>query len=162
MNAGARPAPPGRAGRTRVCPHCKAVVLESLSVCPGCRHHLRWDAEAQQRQEAATCALKVEGEFRHPGADEPLEYDVVIVIHDDRGEEIARKVVGVGALQPGEKCGITLSVEVLPPPRAVEKPAPATLVAVPKAAPAAPAGGSGIRLPDGTVLTPPGLKPRPK
>lgn len=162
MNAGARPAPTGRAGRTRVCPHCKAVVLESLSVCPGCRHHLRWDAEAQQRQEAATCALKIEGEFRHPGTEEPLEYDVVIVIHDDRGEEIARKVVGVGALQPGEKCGVTLSVEVLPPPRALEKPGPAALVSVPKTTPAAPAGGSGIRLPDGTLLTPPGLGPKSK
>lgn len=160
MNAGARPAPTGRAGRTRVCPHCKAVVLESLSVCPGCRHHLRWDTEAQLRQEAATCALRIDGEFRHPGAGEPLEYSVVVVVHDDRGEEIARKVVGVGALHRGEKCGIALSVEVLPPPRAVEKPTPATLVPVPKTTPAA--GGSGIRLPDGTVLTPPGLKPRSK
>ena len=159
MNAGVRAAP---AGRTRVCPHCRAVVLESLSVCPGCRHHLRFDAEAQQRQEAATCALKVEGEIRHPGAEAPLEYNVVIVVYDDRGEEIARKVVGVGALQPGEKCGISLSVEVLPPPRPVEKPAPATLIAVSRTTPAAPAGGRGIRLPDGTLLTPPGLGPKPR
>jgi hypothetical protein len=146
------------AGKTRVCPHCKAVVLESLSVCPGCRHHLRFDAEAQRRQEAATCALKIEGEFSHPGTEEPSEYSVVIVIHDDEGEEVARKVVGVGALKPGQKCGITLSVEVLPPPRAVEASAAVTLTAVPKT-PAAAAGG-GIRLADGTVLTPPGLGPK--
>ena len=146
------------AGKTRVCPHCKAVVLESLSVCPGCRHHLRFDAEAQRRQEAATCALKIEGEFSHPGTEEPSEYSVVIVIHDDEGEEVARKVVGVGALKPGQKCGITLSVEVLPPPRAVQASAAVTLTAVPKT-PAAAAGG-GIRLADGTVLTPPGLGPK--
>ena len=148
------------AGKTRVCPHCKAVVLESLSVCPGCRHHLRFDVEAQRRQEAATCALKVEGVFSHPGTEEPSEYNVVIVIHDDQGEEVARKVVGVGALKTGEKCGITLSVEVLPPPRAVEAPAPVTLTAVPKTP--APAAGGGVRLADGTVLTPPGLGPKSK
>ena len=141
------------AGKTRVCPHCKAVVLESLSVCPGCRHHLRFEAEAQRRQENATCALKVEGDFSHPGTDEPSEYNVVIVIHDDKGQEVARKVVGVGALRPGEKCGVTLSVEVLPPLRVQETPPPVTLAAVPKTS----APASGIRLADGTVLTPPGL-----
>lgn len=159
MNAGARLAPAGRAGKTRVCPHCKAVVLESLSICPGCHHHLRFDAEAQQRQEAATRALEIEGEFRHPGDEEPWEYTVVIVIRDDSGEEVARKVVGVGALEPGEKCGVTLSVEVLPPMRPPEPP-PTVLVSVPKPTSAVPAGGRGIRLPDGTVLTPPGLGPR--
>ncbi len=146
------------AGKTRVCPHCKAVVLESLSVCPGCRHHLRFDVEAQRREEAAVCALRIEGEFSHPGTDEPSEYSVVIVIRDDQGEEVARKVVGVGALRPGEKCGIALSVQVLPPPRAVHSPAPVTLAAVPKTP--APAAGGGIRLADGTVLTPPGVGPK--
>lgn len=146
------------AGKTRICPHCKAVVLESLSVCPGCRHHLRFDAEAQWRQEAATCALKIEGEFSHPGMEEPSEYNVVIVIHDNDGQEVARKVVGVGALRPGEKCSVALSVEVLPPPRAAETPAPVTLTAVPKT----PAAAAGIRLADGTVLTPPGLGPKSK
>ena len=34
----------GTLGATRVCPHCKAVVLQSESVCPGCRHHLRFNS----------------------------------------------------------------------------------------------------------------------
>jgi predicted amidophosphoribosyltransferase len=37
----ARPANPGK---SRQCPHCKATILDSASVCPGCRHHLRFDS----------------------------------------------------------------------------------------------------------------------
>ena len=32
----------GAVGRTRVCPHCKATILESAAVCPQCQHHLRF------------------------------------------------------------------------------------------------------------------------
>jgi len=91
----------------------------------------------------------------------------------------------VGALQGAEKRTFTLSVEVLPPhapveeepPRAAAIPAPKPAVPAPKppVAPAGtapkpaapekpklPPGGSGIRLPDGTVLAPPGLGPKRK
>ena len=44
---------PGTAGATRVCPHCKATILESASVCPACRGHLRYDEAALQRQRLA-------------------------------------------------------------------------------------------------------------
>jgi hypothetical protein len=78
-------------------------------------HHLRFDSEAAKRQVAATSALRVEGLIRHPPLEEPWEYFVVIAIRNDRGEEVARQVVNVGALQGAEKRTFTLSVEMLPP-----------------------------------------------
>jgi len=38
----------GTPGATRVCPHCKATVLETAAICPGCRHHLRFSTDAAQ------------------------------------------------------------------------------------------------------------------
>jgi hypothetical protein len=111
MNVASRPV---STGKTRTCPHCKATILESLSICPGCLHHLRFDSEAAKRQVAATPALRVEGMIRHPPLEQPLEYFVVISIRNDRGEEVTRQVVNVGALQAAEKRTFTLSVEVLP------------------------------------------------
>jgi hypothetical protein len=99
MNVASRPVVPGK---TRTCPHCKAVILESLSICPGCLHHLRFDSEAAKRQVAATSALRVEGLIRHPPLEGPWEYFVTIAIRNDRGEEVARQVVNVGALQGAE------------------------------------------------------------
>jgi hypothetical protein len=112
MNVASRPV---TAGKTRTCPHCKATILESLSICPGCLHHLRFDQEAAKRQVAATPALKVEGVIRHPPLQEAWEYFVVIAVRNDRGEEVTRQVVNVGALSGTEKRTFTLSVEVLPP-----------------------------------------------
>jgi hypothetical protein len=40
---------------------------------------------------------------------------VVLTINNERGEEISRQVVGVGALRPAESRTFTLSVEVLTP-----------------------------------------------
>ena len=115
---------PIAAGKTRTCPHCKATILESLSICPGCLHHLRFDQEAAKRQVAATSALRVEGVIRHPPLQEPWEYFVVIAIRNDRGEEVTRQVVNVGALQSTEKRTFSLSVEVLPPQAPVSANAP--------------------------------------
>ncbi|HKT72438.1 MAG TPA: hypothetical protein VJQ47_06080 [Steroidobacteraceae bacterium] len=117
---------PVATGKTRSCPHCKATILESLSICPGCMHHLRFDSEAARRQVAAAPALQVEGIIRHPPLDPPLEYFVVIAVRNDRGEEVTRQVVNVGALQGAEKRTFTLSVEVLPaqaPPAPPKQPA---------------------------------------
>ena len=111
MNAASRPVTPGK---TRACPHCKATILESLSICPGCLHHLRFDQEAAKRQVAATSALRVEGVIQHPTREEAWEYFVVIAVRNDRGEEVTRQVVSVGALQSTEKRTFALSVEVLP------------------------------------------------
>jgi hypothetical protein len=187
MNVASRPSP---TGKTRTCPHCKAVILESLSICPGCMHHLRFDSEAAKRQVAATSALRVEGIIRHPPLEDAWEYYITISIRNDRGEEVDRQVVNVGALHGTEKRTFTLSVEVLPPQAPVEPQIPkvtasaAPKATAPKASPAAegggskaateppskpaptrpgpPPGGSGIRLPDGTVLAPPGLGPKRK
>jgi len=102
------------AGKTRTCPHCKATILESLSICPGCLHHLRFDTEAAKRQVAAKSALRVEGVIHHPPLEEAWEYFVVISIRNDRGEEVTRQVVSVGALQAAEKRTFTLSVDTMP------------------------------------------------
>ena len=102
------------AGKTRTCPHCKATILESLSICPGCLHHLRFDQEAAKRQVAAKSALRVEGIIRHPAVEEAWEYFVVLSIRNDRGEEVTRQVVSVGALQGAEKRTFSVSVDTMP------------------------------------------------
>ena len=131
MSVASRPATPGK---TRTCPHCKATILESLSICPGCMHHLRFDQEAARRQVAATSALRVDGVIRHPPLEEPWEYFVTISVRNERGEEVTRQVVGVGVLHSAEKRTFALSVEVMPAPaphapngtRAAAPPAPGT------------------------------------
>ncbi|MDF3022419.1 MAG: hypothetical protein K0Q92_3722 [Steroidobacteraceae bacterium] len=107
----------GAAGKTRVCPHCKSTILESASVCPGCNHHLRFDRSANldSRVQPAVSALRVEGAFKNPEGAEAWEYSVVVTIRNDRGEEVARKVVGVGALEAHESRTVTLSVDVVKP-----------------------------------------------
>jgi hypothetical protein len=104
-------------GKTRLCPHCKATVLESASVCPGCHHHLRFDSNsnAESRAQSTFSALRVEGAFRNPEGADAWEYSVVVSIRNDRGEEVARKVVGVGALDPSESRTVTLSIDVFAP-----------------------------------------------
>jgi hypothetical protein len=101
-------------GKTRVCPHCKTTILESASVCPGCHHHLRFGASSivDARVQPTFSALRVEGAFRNPAGADSWEYSVVVSIRNDRGEEVARKVVGVGALEPRESRTVTLSVDV--------------------------------------------------
>ena len=59
--------------------------------------------------------LRVEGSIRHPDAGEAWEYAVMISITNDRGEEVARQIVGVGAIQPGEQRKFTFAVEVFAP-----------------------------------------------
>ncbi|MBV6416350.1 MAG: hypothetical protein CMLOHMNK_00892 [Steroidobacteraceae bacterium] len=102
--------------RTRVCPHCKATILESANVCPGCRHHLKFDSVEAQRQAETRTALRIDGTIKAPNPAEPCEYSVVIAIRDERGQEVGRHVVGVGAMRPDEQRSFTLSVDVVPPP----------------------------------------------
>ena len=59
-----------------------------------------------------TSALRVEGTIRHPSDGEAWEYSMVLSIRNDRDEEIDRKIVGVGAMRPGEARTFTLTVEV--------------------------------------------------
>ena len=108
---------PGTAGRTRSCPHCKATILESEAVCPQCRHHLRFGAAAAAAQAPAEgfSALRVEGSLEHPPRGGDWEYSVVLTIRNERGEELSRQVVGVGAMRPAESRSFSLSVDVLTP-----------------------------------------------
>ena len=102
----------GTAGATRTCPHCKATILESSAVCPACRGHLRFDAPASDAAQRFV-PLKVEGTInaQEHGA---FEYTMVVVIRDERGREIGRHVVGVGAVFPGESRSFEVSVEAQP------------------------------------------------
>jgi hypothetical protein len=59
--------------------------------------------------------LRVEGTIRHPPVGEPWEYSVMVSIRNEKGEEVDRKVVGVGALQPAEGRTFTVAVEVFKP-----------------------------------------------
>jgi hypothetical protein len=105
----------GTVGRTRVCPHCKATILESAPVCPQCRHHLRFVGAAAPAKPEGFSALRVEGTVQHPERGSDWEYSVVLAIRNERGEEISRQVVGVGALRPAESRTFSLSVEVMTP-----------------------------------------------
>jgi hypothetical protein len=56
----------------------------------------------------------VEGTIRHPLTEAPLEYSVSVQVRDAQGEVVARRVVGVGAIHPGDARTFTLQVEVRP------------------------------------------------
>jgi hypothetical protein len=105
----------GSPGATRVCPHCKATVLETAAICPGCRHHLRFNTDASQStSDEGYTALSVDGSISHKVGSEPCEYFVVLDIRDERDQQLARQVVGVGVLQPGEQRHLNVSVGMRP------------------------------------------------
>jgi hypothetical protein len=112
---------PGQKAATRVCPHCKATVLASANICPGCQHHLRFNAGLADAQPAGLSAVRVAGTIEHQGVDAPCEYCVVVSIANERGEKIARQVVGVGALQPGERHTYSFSVDLIPARNGVDR-----------------------------------------
>ncbi len=98
------------------CPHCGERILRSAATCPACRRHLRFEAVTGAKPATASvCPLSVAGKVRHPGGEGAWEYSVVIEVQDGRGETVTRRVVGVGALPPGESRKFTLRVEVLVP-----------------------------------------------
>jgi len=90
-------------------------VLETAAICPGCRHHLRFSADASQATaDAGYTALSVDGSISHKVGTEPCEYFVVLDIRDGRDQQLARQVVGVGVLQPGEQRRLNVSVGMRP------------------------------------------------
>lgn len=104
---------PSEAGATRTCPHCKATILESAAVCPACRGHLRFDSAAAAATAATSTKfspLQVEGTIQAP-EDGAYEYTMVLTIRNERGEEINRQLVGVGAVFPGEHRSFSVVVE---------------------------------------------------
>jgi len=132
---------PGNLGATRVCPHCKATVLENSAVCPGCRHHLKFNSSSTQVvTEEGYCALDVDGTIKHKVSSEPCEYCVVLDVRNERGEQVVRQVVGVGVLQAGESRRLHVAVDMLPVRAHVAAPPPAAKLpaAVPKPPPVSP------------------------
>jgi len=103
---------PGTPGATRACPHCKATILESASVCPACRGHLRYDEASILREKTKVVPLSIEGTIVPPPGDGTYEYAMVLSIRNERGEEVNRQVIGVGALHPGDERSFTLQVEM--------------------------------------------------
>ena len=87
-------------------------------MCPACKHHVRFEKPAAAPYERAAAAavattpLRVEGNIRNPPDGQVYEYSMVLTIRNERGEEIARRLVGVGAMQPEERRTFTLSVEM--------------------------------------------------
>jgi len=86
---------------------------------------LRFDAASARSAAATSCPLSVEGTIRHPSTEAPWEFSVVVHIRDSQGETLARRVVGVGAIRPGDTRTFTLQVEMRAPeetPPAAESP----------------------------------------
>lgn len=102
--------PPAEPGRTRQCPHCKSTILESADVCPACHHHLRFGADRRSGRARTETLFRIEGVVRPPDAAEACEYDVVVALYDEKGAELAREVVHVGALRApaSRKCVVAI------------------------------------------------------
>ena len=106
----------GAPGATRACPHCRQTILESSSICPACRHHLKFvPGEQKERSPAAFSPLRVEGTIRHPDDGGPWEYSIVVSVLDDAGAEITRHIAGVGVMRSADQRSFTLAVEVFGP-----------------------------------------------
>jgi hypothetical protein len=105
----------GSPGKARLCPHCKATILQSATICPACDHGLRFDSKRTRRAPPSFSPLRVEGTIKHPNAGEAWEYSISLSILDGQGKEITRQIVSVGALNPEEQRTFRLAVEVFTP-----------------------------------------------
>jgi hypothetical protein len=106
----------GGLGRTRTCPHCRAQILESASVCPGCKGHLRFDSsQLRAVEKPSRIAWQVEGTIAADSLGAGTEYSVVISVRNERNQEVARHVVNVGALTGDDRRTFNLAVEVAEP-----------------------------------------------
>jgi hypothetical protein len=105
-----------QAGATRTCPHCRATILESAVVCPGCKHHLRFDKDVRLGAQVATkTAWQIEGTLDAERMDAATEYSILVVVRNERNEEVARQIINVGALLGAERRVFSLSVETSEP-----------------------------------------------
>jgi hypothetical protein len=105
----------GTAGKARLCPHCKATILQSATICPACDHSLRFDSQRKRRAPPSFSPLRVEGTIKHPVAGEAWEYSIVLSILDANEKEITRQVVSVGVLNPDEQRTFRIGVDVFTP-----------------------------------------------
>ncbi len=140
-------------GKSRRCPHCRSEILESASICPVCRHHLKHGLAAEQAGERFS-ALHVEGTIRHPAGNTPWEYSVTITIRNQKGEEVARQMVGIGSMSGNDLRTFDLSVDVFAPEVVAATPAPQK-VAVPLAPPTSTVSAPRvIQAKQGSILSP--------
>lgn len=111
-------------GESWRCPHCGERILRSAVICPACQRRLHVGALAPSPSAPpARAPLTVEGTIRHPGDEAAWEYSVLVEVRDQQGKVLSRRVVGVGAIQPGESRGFTLRVVAHSP----EMPTPAAV-----------------------------------
>ena len=94
---------------TRTCPHCKATILASAAVCPGCKGHLRFDKPKGAPAPKAT--WQIDGTFKAESPSGTMEYCIVVSVRNERNEEVSRQVVNVGTLQGEQLRTFTLSIE---------------------------------------------------
>jgi hypothetical protein len=98
------------------CPHCGQRILRSAVSCPACQRRLRFDAvTAAHGAGSAIYPLRVEGTIHHPPSEASWEYSVLVQVRDAQGAVVARHVVGVGAIQPGDTRTFLLQVEMRGP-----------------------------------------------
>ena len=105
---------PGSPGATRECPHCRETDPRKRSPCvrpAGITCDSTPAPMRPRRPRSRRCASKAASGI--PADGEPWEYTVVVSIRNDRGVEIARKLIGVGAMNPNEQRTFTLSVEAV-------------------------------------------------
>jgi len=100
-------------GATRSCPHCKSTILQSSAVCPACRHFLRHEKVGAGFKPAPTTAepLRLEATVRQPAEGNGCEYSLIVVVTNDRGEELTRQVISVGRLKAAEARTFAVWVE---------------------------------------------------
>ena len=82
---------------------------------PFLQGYLRFDPTSVPQPVPELSPLRVSATIQHPEHGDPWEYSVVLTVRNEKGEEISRQVVGVGALQPTERRTFNLAVEVFKP-----------------------------------------------
>ncbi len=102
-------------GTTRTCPHCRTTILDSANMCPACRSYLRFDPSNTTKERATVQPLRIDGTVRHTAGGEAWEYNVIVTVTNERGEEVGRHVVGVGSLKPEELRQVSLAFEIFVP-----------------------------------------------
>jgi hypothetical protein len=63
---------------------------------------------------SAISPLRIDATVPHPGGGAAWEYTVLVEVWNAAGAVLARRVVGVGAVQPGESRGVTLRIDMHP------------------------------------------------
>ena len=85
----------------------------SAPVCPQCRHSIRANAINPAEQPSVVFQpLRVEGTVQPVTVSKPSEYSVIFTVHNERGEELSRRVMAVGAISPSNIQKFTVWVEV--------------------------------------------------